>query len=97
MVDAINHVLQGALAWRGQNNTGDALGFKVLSKSWLIAPATSVVHQDGVLDAIRGVVHGGGVRGVNDLDGLAISNNQILFLINGDGAIEGSVHRVTAQ
>ena len=97
IVDAVDDVLQIALARCSQQDAGNALGGQVLGQASLIAPAAGVVHHDGVVDAMCGVVNGGRVVRVDDLDQGAVGEDRAVFLINGDRAFEAAVDRVAAQ
>src|SRR5690606_27768562 len=61
VVDAVNDVLQLALARRGQNNAVDARAGQVLTQAIGVTPYTGVVHQQRVFDAVLGVIHLGRV------------------------------------
>src|SRR5690606_35468881 len=58
IVDAVDDVLQIALARCGQQDAGNTLGLQVLGQASLVAPAAGVVYHDGVVDAVCGVVNG---------------------------------------
>src|SRR5699024_5518583 len=96
-VDTEDNILQVALTRSGQHDLGSALGLEVLAQTFFIAPYTSVVHNNGVIDAVFGVVEGGWVRCVDDLDLGAISRDGIGFFINFNGAVKRTMHRVAAQ
>ena len=97
VVDAVDDVLDIALARCGQQHAGDALGLEVLRQALAVAPCAGVVHQDGVVDAIRGVVDLGGIVGVDHLDLGAVSPDNLVFLVYRDGAVESTVDGIAAQ
>ena len=97
VIDAVDDVLDIALARRGQQHAGDALGLKVLRQALAVAPCAGVIYQDGVVDAIRSVVNLGRIVCVNHLDLGAIGPNDLVFLIHGDGAVESTVDGIAAQ
>ena len=97
VIDAIDHVFEVTLAGRGEHDAGATRGLEMLLQPGLVPPPTGVVDHDGVGDAIVGVVDAGRVVGVNDLDFGAVGPNDVVFLIDGDGAVEGAVHGVPAQ
>src|SRR5699024_7443065 len=97
VVDAVHDVRHVALARRGQQDLGHALRLQVLAQALTVAPAAGVVDDDRVVDVVRGVVDGRRVGGVNHLDGRAIGPDDVVLLIDGDGAVESAVDGVAAQ
>ena len=97
VVDAVHDVLQLALARGGQEDAGHALALQVLGQAFGVAPAAGVVHHQGVVDAVGGVVDRGGVVRVDDLDLHAVGGDGVGFLVHADGAFEGAVDGVAAQ
>ena len=97
IVDAKDDVFNIALARRGQQHAGHALGLQVLGQAFLIAPNTGVIHQNGVVDAVLGVIDRGRVVGVDHLDLRAIGPDNLFFLVHADGAVEGTVDGIAAQ
>ena len=97
VIDAIDHVFEVTLAGCCEHDAGATSGTKMLLQSGLVPPPTGVVDHDGVSDAVAGVVDAGRVVGINDLDFGAVGPNDVVFLIDGDGAVEGAVHGVAAQ
>ena len=97
VIDTIDHVFEVTLTRCGEYNTRATRGLEMLLQPGLVPPPTSVVDHDGVGDAIAGVVDAGRVVGINDLDFGAVGPNDVVFLIDGDGAVEGAVHGVPAQ
>ena len=97
VVDAVHDVLQLALARSGQQYPCNALALQVLGQALGVAPAARVVHDERVVDAVRGVVDRGGVVRVDDLDLDAVGGDGVGFLVDPDGAFEGTVDRVAAQ
>ena len=97
VVDAVHDVLQLALARSGEEDAGHALALQVLGQALGVAPAAGVVHHQRVLDAVGGVVDGGGVVRVDDLDLHAVGGDGVGFLVHPDGALERAVDRVAAQ
>ncbi len=93
----MHDVLQLALARRSEHHTSDARTLEVLPQTFGVTPLAGVVHQQGVLDAVLGVVHRGRIVGVDHLDQVAIGGDGVVRLIDGDGAIEGTMHRVATQ
>ena len=97
VVDAVHDVLQRALARSREQHPGDTRAGQVLAESVGVAPASRVVDHDSVLDAVSGVVDGGRVARVDDLDQRAVGEDRVAHRVDGDGALEWSVHRVAAQ
>ena len=97
VVDAVHDVLQVALARCGQQDAGHALAQQVLGQALGVAPAAGVVHHEGVLDAVGGVVDRGGVVRVDDLDLDAVGRDGVGVGVHLDGAFEGAVDGVAAQ
>ena len=97
LVDAVDDVRDVALARRGEQHAVHALGLEVLGQALAVAPRTGVVHHDGVVDAVGGVVDLCRVVGVDHLDGGAVGPDDFLFLVHGDGAVERAVHGIAAQ
>src|SRR5690606_2866466 len=62
-----------------------------------ITPLAGVVHQQGVLDAVLGVVDGRRVVGVDDLDQVAVGGQGVAGFVDGDGAVERAMHGVATQ
>ncbi|MCY1219260.1 hypothetical protein D9M72_312280 [compost metagenome] len=58
VIDAVDDVLQLALARRREQDAGNALAQEVLGQAFGVAPASRVIHDEGVLDAVGRVVHG---------------------------------------
>jgi hypothetical protein len=69
----------------------------MLAQTIGITPYTSVVDDQRVLDAVLGVVHFGRVLGVDHLDQVAVGADGVVGFINGDGAVERAMNRVTTQ
>ena len=97
VIDAIDHVFEVAFARCGEHDAGAPRGLEMLLQPGFVPPPTGVVDHDGVGDAVAGVVDAGRIVGVNDLDFGAIGPNDVVLLIDGDGAVEGAVHGVAAQ
>ena len=97
VVDAVDDVLDIALARSGEQNLGDALGFQVLAQSVAVAPHTCVIHHDGVIDAVLGVVDLGWVACVDDLNRGAVGVDDVVFFVHRDGAVECPVDGIAAQ
>jgi len=68
---------------------------QVLGETIAVAPAAGVVDQQGVLDAVCGVVDRGWVAGVDDVDDGAVDG--ISVRVDGDAAVEIAVHGVAAD
>ena len=66
-------------------------------KALVITPLAGVVDDNGVVDAVLGVIHLVRAVGVDDLDVVAIGDDRLVFLVHRDGAAEGAVHGITAQ
>ncbi len=97
MVDAMHDVLQLALAWCGQYNASDTRALEMLTQTFGVAPLAGVVHQQCILDAVLGVVDRGRIVGVDHLDQIAVGSDGVVLFIDGDGAIERTMHRVATQ
>src|SRR5699024_4633279 len=97
VVDAVDNVVHIALTWCGQQYVGNALGFQVLAQSLAVAPHAGVIHQHGVVDAVRSVVNISRVVGVDHLDLGAISPDDFVFFIHFDGAVECAMDGIAAQ
>src|SRR5690606_35850451 len=97
VVDTVHDILQVALARRGQHYLGGTRALEVLGQARLVTPYPGVVDDDGIVDPVGGVVDAGRIAGVDHLDLVAIGSQGVVFFINGDGALEGAVHRVPAQ
>ena len=97
MVDAVNDVLQLALARSGQDHAVDTRALQVLAQAVGVTPYTGVVHQQGVLNAVLGVIHLGRVLRVDHLDQVAVGSDGVVGFIDHDGAIERAMYRVTTQ
>ena len=97
VVDAVDDVLQVALARSGEQDAGDALGLEVLLEPLAVAPHTRVIDEDGVVDAVLGVVDGCWVVGVDHLDLRAVGPDDLVLLVDGDRAVERTVDGVAAQ
>ncbi|KWV86771.1 hypothetical protein PFLmoz3_03508 [Pseudomonas fluorescens] len=93
----MHDVLELALARRGQHNAVDTRASQVLAQALGITPYAGVVHQQGVLDAVLGVIHLGRVLRVDHLDQVTVGGDGIVFFVNGDGAIERAVYRIATQ
>uniref|UniRef100_A0A0N4ZIW0 NAD-specific glutamate dehydrogenase n=1 Tax=Parastrongyloides trichosuri TaxID=131310 RepID=A0A0N4ZIW0_PARTI len=96
-VHAVHDVLHGALAGSGEQHARDAGRLQVLAQALGIAPAARVVDEDRVLDAVLRVVDARGIVRVDDLDAHAVGGDGVVFFVDGDGAIERTVHRVATQ
>src|SRR3989344_1905075 len=97
VVDAVNDVLQLAFARRGQDNAGNARAGQVLAQAFGVAPYAGVIHQQGVLDAVLGVIHLGRVLRVDHLDQVTVGGDGVVFFVDDDGAVERTVYRVATQ
>ena len=69
----------------------------MLGEAFAVAPAAGVVDDDGVIDAVFGVVDGCGVAGVDDLDGGSVGPDDVVVFVDFDGAVEGAVDGVATQ
>ncbi len=96
LVDAVHDVGDVALARGGQDDLRDA-GAEMPGQALAVAPAARVVDEDGVLDAVRRVVHGRRVVGVDHLDLVAVGDDPAVRLVDGDRALELAVDGVAAQ
>ena len=97
MVDAMHDVLQCALARRSQHHAVDTRAGQVLTQTLGITPDTGVVDQQSIVDAVLGVIDFLRVLGVDHLNQVAVGGQGVVFLIDGDGAIERTMHRVATQ
>ena len=97
MVDPGHHIGDVPLARSGQDDLGDARRQEVPAQPRPVPPLAGVVDQDGVADAVLGVVDAFGSIRVDDADHVAVGDDGVLFLINGDDAVERPVDRVAAQ
>src|SRR5690606_9332923 len=97
VVDAVHDVLQVALARSSQQHLADTVTLEVLGQARLVAPDTGVVHQQCVLDAIGGIIHSARVAGVDELNPGAVGGQRVVLFVDGDGALERTMHRVAAQ
>ena len=97
VVDTVHNVLDVTLTGRSEDDFANTLGLQVLAQALFIAPATGVVNNNGVLDAVFGVVHCRWVGRVNDLDENPVGQDGVVFLVDSDRAVELTVYRVTAQ
>ena len=62
-----------------------------------ISPSTSIIHNQSIGDAVRGVVDLGGAARIDDLDTLTIGNNRVAIMVDGNRAIERPMHRVAPE
>src|SRR5690606_10094026 len=97
VVDAVHDVLQRALARRGEDHAIHTRALKVLTQTFGIAPLAGVVDQQGILDAVPGVVDGSRIVGIDHLDQVAVGGDGAVFLVDDDGAVERTMHRVATQ
>src|SRR5690606_29961238 len=97
VVDAVHDVLQVALARSSQQHLADTVTLEVLGQARLVAPDTGVVHQQCDLDAIGGIIHSARVAGVDELNPVAVGGQRVVLFVDGDGALERTMHRVAAQ
>ncbi|MNG70647.1 hypothetical protein D3C79_290400 [compost metagenome] len=97
VVDAVHDVLQRALARCGEDHAGSARAGQVLAQAVGITPYAGVVDDQRVFDAVLGVVDFARALGVDNLDQVAVGGDGVVGFVDGDGAIERAVHRVTAQ
>ena len=97
VVDSINNVWQLALTRCRELNLGGALALQVLRQSLLITPTTGVIDDQGAVDAIGGVVDGGWTVGVDHTNWYSVSDYRVIVLVNRDGALERSMHRISAK
>ena len=96
-VHAEHDVLHLALARGRQQDLRGALGLQVLGQALVVAPASGVVDDQRVLDAVGGVVHRGRVVRVDDLDLGAVGGDHVAVLVHHDRPVERAVDRVAAQ
>src|SRR5699024_8498076 len=97
VVDAEDEVLDVALARCGEQCAGNALGLQVLAQPLAVTPHAGVVDDDGVIDAVLGVVDLGRLVGIDDLDRGAVGPDDVVLLVDPDGAVEAAVDGVAAQ
>ncbi|MNU62717.1 hypothetical protein D3C71_519540 [compost metagenome] len=97
VVDPEHHVLHLPLAGGGQQHPGGAACLEVLGQACLVAPDPGVVDDQRIVDAIGGVVDVGRAVCIDHLDEGAVGDDGAAITIHLDGAVEGAVHRVTAQ
>ena len=69
----------------------------MLAQAVGVTPYTGVVDDQRIVDAVLGVVDFARALGVDDLDQVAVGGEGVVGFIDGDGAIERAMHRVTAQ
>ena len=69
----------------------------MLLKARNVAPAAGVVHQQGVVDAVLGVVDSGRVGGVNEANRNTVSDDGAVLFVHLNNALEGAVNRVALQ
>lgn len=81
-------VLQRTLARSGKDHAIDPRALQVLAEAFGVAPLAGVVDQQGVLDAVLGVVDRRRVVGVDHLDQVAVGGQRVVFFVDGDGAVE---------
>ena len=96
-VDAEDDVRDIAFARRGQHDTVGTFGLQVLRQALTITPCAGVVDDNGVVDAVGGVVDFLWRVGVDDLDLGAVCPDDAVFFIHGNGAVEFAMHGITAQ
>ena len=97
VVDAVHDVLQRALARCGQDHAGSARAGQVLAQAIGIAPYTGVVDDQRIVDAVLGVVDFARALGVDHLNQVAVGGDGVVRFIDGDGAVERTMHRVATQ
>ncbi len=97
MVDAMNDVLQLALARRSQHNTGNTRALEVLAETLGVAPFTGVVDQQSVFDTVLGVIHRSRIVRIDHLNQVAIGSDGVVFGVDVDGAFERTMDRIAAQ
>src|SRR5699024_1795491 len=97
VVDAEDEVLDVALARCGEQRACNTLGLQVLAQALTVAPHTGVVDDDGVVDAVLGVVDLGRLVGVDDLDRGAVGPDDVVLLVDPNGAVEAAMDGVAAQ
>jgi hypothetical protein len=97
LVDPVEDVLEVPLAGRRDQDLVDAGAGEVSGEAVGVAPTAGVVNQQGVLDAVDGVVDRGWVARVDGLDDGAVGGDGVAVRVDGDGAVEGAVHGVAAQ
>ncbi|RMS61115.1 hypothetical protein ALP65_04682 [Pseudomonas aeruginosa] len=93
----MHDVLQRTLARSGKDHAIDPRALQVLAEAFGVAPLAGVVDQQGVLDAVLGVVDRRRVVGVDHLDQVAVGGQRVVFFVDGDGAVERTMHRVPTQ
>ncbi len=96
VVDAVHDVENVTLARRGQDDLGDPRA-QVVREALAVAPLAGVVDQDGVVDAVRRVVDGRRVVGVDHLDLVAIGDDPVVRLVDRDRALELTVDGIASQ
>jgi hypothetical protein len=97
LVDAVNDVLDVALARCGQDHLGGARALQVLAEAFLVAPHAGVVDDQRILDAVLGVVDFRRRIGVDHMDVVAVGDDGVLVFIDRDRAAEGAMNGIAAQ
>ena len=97
IVHTEHDVLHVALTGSRQQNTGNTRTVQVLLQARDITPAAGVVHQQGILNAVLGVINSGRVGGVNEANRNAVSDDGAVLFIHLNDTLEGAVNRVALQ
>src|SRR5690606_22837067 len=97
VIDTVNDVFQIALARCGQQHPCRAIAVQVLRQAGFVTPHTGVVDDQGVFDAVLGIINFRRIVGVNNLDVVAVGDQCFVFGIDGQGAAEWTVNRITTQ
>jgi len=97
VIHPVDDVRDVALARRRQQHPGDARRLEVALEALAVSPLSGVIDEDGVFDAVLGVVDLVGGVGVEDPDHVAVGDDRVLCLVALDAAAEGAVDRVAPQ
>ena len=97
LVDTINDIRDVALAGSGEQHLADTLGLEVTRQRLTIAEGARIVDEQGIVDAIFGVVEVLWVLGFEEEDLLSVDHHGVFALDGGAHTVEVTVHRVGTE
>ena len=96
-IDAGNDVFNLTLARCGENYFACAFRLEMFRQAVHIAPGTCVINDQGVMDAIRLVVHLIGAWCVNHANHVTVRDNALVLFIHPNGALKTAVDGIPTQ
>ncbi len=97
IIDAGNDIFHITFAGRRQNHFRNAGARQMDRQTFAVAPFAGVINQDGIVDAVLGVIHFLRAVGVDHLHFHTVGHKRLALFIDTNGAIERTVNRVAAQ